>query len=39
MRIPQRVAIIGVVSAALVAMLAAGFVTYSGRAHAAATDD
>jgi hypothetical protein len=39
MRISKRAAIIGAAGLALVSMLAAGFVTYSGRAHAAATTE
>src|SRR6516162_8925049 len=36
MRIPKRVAIVGVVSVALVAMVAAAFVAFAGGTHAAA---
>ena len=39
MRIPKRAAILGVAGLALASMLAAGFVAYSGRAHAAATTE
>jgi hypothetical protein len=39
MRIPKRVAILGLAGLALVSMIAAGFVTYSARAHAAAATE